>query len=242
MKKQAIALAAMMIASNVAFAANSTQSTSGAISNSLESIINAAASTSGAIVQVSTSTGNKVEDLAQTLQRESTMDLRKGGPIMTAAGSMSAVGAFVVETVASTSRGATTVTDYVLKGAEKGSRLVLRVTTKNVAMPAAKGIDSSAQAVADTTVNVAKATYRGAKVVGGAIVDGTKYVAHKAYTVGTGVVVGLSASGTVLIQDIDKAAHKGANSQSLTSAAILLGSVSHSSQAFGSEVVKGFRK
>lgn len=241
MKAQVITIAAMALAANVAFAANSTQSTSAALSNSLESIITHAASTSNASVKASTSTGNSIQDLANTLNKEATMDLRKGGVINTAAGSMSAVGAFTVTAVASTVKGSTQVTDFVLTGAVKGSRLVLRVT-KPIAMGAAKGVDSSAQATLDGAEYVAKQTYKGAKIVGGAVVDGTKYVARKTINVGTGVLVGLSASGAVLIEDIGDATKAGAKSQSLTSAAILLGSASHSAQAFGSEVVQGFRK
>lgn len=241
MKAQVITIAAMALAANVAFAANSTQSTSAALSNSLESIITHAASTSNASVKASTSTGNSVQDLANTLNKEATMDLRKGGVINTAAGSMEAVGAFVLTSVASTSNLSTQVTDYVFTGAVKGSRLVLRVT-KPVAMAGAKGIDSSAQAAIDTTEYAVKQTVKGVKVVGGAIVDGTKVVARETIKAGSTVLLGLSASGTVLIEDISDATKAGANSQSLTSAAILLGSASHSAQAFGSTVVKGYRK
>jgi S-adenosylmethionine/arginine decarboxylase-like enzyme len=230
MKVQVITIAAMVLAANVAFAADSTQSTSTASFDSVESILNKAVSASGATVQASTSTGEKVQSLADALNKESTLELRKGGVVETAAGSMSAIGAFTVTAVASTSNATTQVTKITLQGLKSGSELVLEVT-EPVAMASAKGVDSSAQAAVDVTKRVAKAAVKGAK-----------YVGEKVVNVGTGVFVGLLASGTVLIEESREAGHASVNSQSLTSAALSVGAISHSAQAFGSEVRQGFLK
>jgi secreted PhoX family phosphatase len=231
MKKTVITLAAMLLASNVAMAANSAQSTSTASFQSIDSLLASAAKVSNASVSVSTKAGNSLANTRDAINAESRRDLAKGGVIHTSAGSMSALGAFSVAAVTVSVQASTKITYITFEGLQSGSRMVVRVTEKYVATPVAKGVDSSAQATVD-----------GAKYVGGKVVDGAKYIGRKTVAIGTGVAVGLSASGTILIQELGEAGKAGLNSQSLTSGAILLGSVSHSTQALGSNVVKGFQK
>ncbi len=238
MKKQVTMLAAMMMMSNFAMAATSSQSAVEGSFDSIESLMNHVASTSNKSVELSTSTGEKIEDVRKAIAGEATQELRKGGIVHTALGSMSAVGAFSVQAVEVTVKGATLITKYTFKGLQSGSTFILTNTEKYVAAPAAKGVDSSAQATVDGAEYVGKKTVAGARVVGGA----AKTVARKTWNTGTGVVIGISASGIVLAEEIKKAGSQASNSQLLTSSATLLGSISASAQAFGSEVVEGYKK
>lgn len=238
MKKQVITLAAMMIASNVAMAATSSQSATTASFNSMESILNHVASTSGATVKASTSTGEKITDLRQAVNTEATAAFRKSGPASSALGHVEALGGFSIQSIESSVKGGTKVTKIVLEGSVKGSKVVLSVTEKYVATPVAKGVDSTAQATVDGAKYVGRKTVAGAKAVG----RGAKSVASTSYHIGQGIVVGVLASGQVVIQKSNVASHQSVDSHSIDSTATLIGSTSLSADAFGSKVVEGYRK
>ena len=238
MKKQVITLAAMMIASNVAMAFDSSQGGSTATFNSMESILNKVASTSGATVNASTSTGEKITDIRKAVNTEATAAFRKSGPVSSAIGVVEALGAFSIQAIEIPLESGSKVTKFVLEGSVKGTRIVLDVTEKYVAMPIAKGADSTAQATVDGAKYVGRKTVQGAEALG----RGVKSVASTSYHVGQGVLVGVLASGKVVMQGTKAASHQSVDSHSIDSTATLLGSTSASADAFGSKVVEGYRK
>ncbi len=242
MKNQILTIAALLVSANVATAAvTSSQSATTGSFHSVESIMNHIASTSNKSVSISTKTGNKLEDVRKALANEATQELRKGGIIHSAFGSLEAVGEFTVVSVESVVVGATRITKFVFKGAQTLSNVSVTVSEK-LAMPVAKGVDATAQVAVDGTKYVAGKTVDGAKYVGRQTVKGASYVGHKALNVGEGVYLGLSASGRVMYDGVRDASKEALQSHSLTSATVLLGSISMSPQALGSKVVKGFQK
>ena len=237
MKKQVLTLAAMMIASNVAMAATSSQSATTASFNSMESILNKVASTSGATVNASTSTGEKITDLRKAVNNEAGAAFRKTGPASSALGHVEALGGFSIQAIEVSAQSGSKSTKFVLEGSVKGTRLVLDVTEKG-SMYVAKGVDSTAQATVDGAKYVGRKTVQGAKAVG----HGSMSVSRTSFNVGEGIVVGVLASGKVIIQKTNVASHQSVDSHSIDSTATLIGSTSLSADAFGSKVVQGYRK
>lgn len=221
MKKQMIALAAVVAVSNlvtgVAGATQSSQSGSQWSSAKAASTLQKLESASNTSVKISTQAGGSIHDAYEAVKGEATQEIRKGGVVGYGSGATLAIGAFAVRTVDVVVSGSTRITKAILEGSQKGAKLALTVT-EEVTTPVAKRGDSSA-----TTV-----------------IDKTESAASRIFNTGKGVVVGLSTSGTMLFLDAKEAARMGTNSEIVNSSKTLVASVSRSASAFGSSVVEGY--
>lgn len=207
MKKQVLTIAAVLAASSFAFASGPSQSATNMSSNASATILDHIDSASNTSMEFSRGIEGASESIQDTLRKEADQDLRKNSVLSNMSGSSLAVGAYTVSAVRVVSKGANDVIEFVLKGAQKGSRLVLKVT-RRVAKPVAHGTDRAGRRI---------------------------------FKVGEGIVIGASASGTVIVTESAESLAQALHGNISASSGTMFGSVSKASQAFGAKVVEGFK-
>lgn len=221
MKKQVIALAALVLGGSTALAAGGSGSSMGSFGSLADSV---AKSEAGSKMLI-TGSGNSIksqQELYNDINREQTAQMRKKNVLGMAGGSLSAVGGFSVVAVEKVSAGAVSVVKVVLEGAVSTAKYTLQVST-NVGNSVATSVDKSA---ADSSA--------ASKEVGGAALSVLKAGGH--------IVLAIFKSGTVLIAAPFEAATMGMQGNGKGSSGHLVGSLSKSNDAFYSEAVQGFRK